>query len=100
MHVPSFIRTLRVPEERARLQPSLLYAVLALATLGRSSSLELGAQGRLRALWLRNVAQSTLESSWNSSWVDDKLAQAALVSLFSILPCIVPLIIAVEFHSS
>jgi hypothetical protein len=79
--VPLFLRTLHSPDERSRLQPSLLYATLALATLVRSSELELATQGRTRALWLRNVAQSTLESSWNSSWVDDKLAQAALVSL-------------------
>ena len=50
-----------------------------MAMLMRSSETELGAHGRERALWLKNLAQTALESSWNSRWIDLSLAEAALV---------------------
>ncbi|EJD03209.1 uncharacterized protein FOMMEDRAFT_168239 [Fomitiporia mediterranea MF3/22] len=74
-----FFRRLSDPSEREKMQPSLVYAALALATLLRSSEIELGETGRERALRLRDVAQAHLESSWNASSVDPSLAQAALL---------------------
>lgn len=62
------------------MQPALVYAALALTTLMRSSELELGASGRSRAMWLRDVAQSELDKSWNTQFIDYMLAEAALVS--------------------
>jgi hypothetical protein len=68
-----------------RMQPALIYSALGLATLLRSSDAELGASGRERAVWLRNVASSLIESAWNTRWLDERLAQAALVSILSFL---------------
>jgi hypothetical protein len=61
------------------MQPSLVFAGLALATLMKSSEMELGSAGRERAIWLRDKAQAWLEMSWNSQWIDMTLAKAALV---------------------
>ncbi|KII92940.1 hypothetical protein PLICRDRAFT_679940 [Plicaturopsis crispa FD-325 SS-3] len=61
------------------MQPALVYAALALTTLMRSSELELGASGRSRAMWLRDVAQSELDKSWNTQFIDYMLAEAALL---------------------
>lgn len=75
-----FFRRLSDPTERERMQPALVLSALALATLLQSSEIELGEVGRQRALRLRDVAQSHLEASWNTSCVDPALAQAAMVS--------------------
>jgi hypothetical protein len=61
------------------MQPALIYAGLALATLMKSSELELCGAGRSRALWLRDAAQSNMEQSLNSQWIDLPLAEAALM---------------------
>ena len=61
------------------MQPSLVFAGLALSTLMRSSEMELGTAGRTRAAWLRDQAQASLEASWNAQWIDMTLAKAALV---------------------
>lgn len=61
------------------MQPSIIYAGLALATLMKSSQLELSVAGRNRALWLRDAAQSNLEQSLNGQWIDLSLAEAAMV---------------------
>jgi hypothetical protein len=71
------------PEERPRMQPALVYAGLALATLMKSSELELGAAGRSRAVWLRDAAQTNLEQSLANQWIDLPLAEAALVRTFA-----------------
>jgi hypothetical protein len=76
-----FLRSLASPESRQNVQPALIYAGLALATLIKSSELELGLAGVNRALWLRDVAQVELESSWSARWIDLGLAQAAMVCL-------------------
>lgn len=68
---------------RETMQPSLVLAGLALATLMRSSEVGLGQEGRMRALELRNAAQASLQSSFESGWIDSTLAQAALAS-----PCL------------
>lgn len=62
------------------MQPAVIYAGLALATLMKSSQLELGTAGSNRALWLRDAAQSNMEQSLSSQWIDVPLAEAALVS--------------------
>ncbi|EIN11157.1 hypothetical protein PUNSTDRAFT_118688 [Punctularia strigosozonata HHB-11173 SS5] len=74
-----FLRSLASAESRQNVQPALIYAGLALATLIKSSELELGSAGRNRAMWLRDVAQVELEKSWTASWVDRGLAQAAMI---------------------
>lgn len=61
------------------MQPSLVFAGLALATLMKSNEMELGTTGRSRAAWLRDQAQTSLEASWNAQWIDMALAKAALV---------------------
>ena len=60
-----FIRSLFNVEEPLRMQPALIYAGLALATLMRSSGLERCGcgGGRSRALWLRDAAQANSEQS-------------------------------------
>ncbi|TFK59921.1 hypothetical protein BDN72DRAFT_780075, partial [Pluteus cervinus] len=70
------------------IQPALIYAGLALATLMRSSECEYGFDGRKGALELRSHAQSALETAFNTSArVDATLAEAALIlALFELSP--------------
>lgn len=77
---PFFIQSLYT-DERLRVQPAFILAGLALATLMKSSEIELGSAGRSRAVWLRDAAQTALESSWRSQWINVTLAEAALVRL-------------------
>ncbi|KAG1832399.1 hypothetical protein EV424DRAFT_1342372 [Suillus variegatus] len=79
VNVPDFVHSLYNPEERSLMQPSLVFAGLALATLMKSSEMELGSAGRERAVWLRDKAQAWLEASLNSQWIDITLAKAALI---------------------
>ncbi|KAF9227168.1 hypothetical protein BS17DRAFT_727147 [Gyrodon lividus] len=79
VNIPDFVRSLYNPEDRPLMQPSLVFAGLALATLMKSSEMELGTAGRNRAVWLRDQAQASLEASWNSQWIDMTLAKAALI---------------------
>ena len=81
INTPFFLRNLYDQDERSRIQPSLVLAGLALATLVRSSELELGVAGRHRAIRLRDAAQSALEASSASQWIDLGLAEAAMVSV-------------------
>jgi hypothetical protein len=62
------------------MQPSLILASLALSTFMKSSELSGGSAGRLRALWLRDAAQSALDASFNAQWIEPTLAQVAWVS--------------------
>ena len=68
--------------EREKVQPSLVYAARALATLIQSSEVGRGHMGRERALWLRDAAQSFLEASWRTP--EPALAQAAMVRSFHV----------------
>ncbi|KAG8214094.1 hypothetical protein J3R82DRAFT_10852 [Butyriboletus roseoflavus] len=77
--VPDFVRSLYSPEDRSLMQPSLVFAGLALATLMKSSEMELSTAGRNRAAWLRDQAQASLEASWNAQWIDMTLAKAAFI---------------------
>jgi len=78
-HIPSFFGNFFDPVRRARLQPGLVLAALAMATFWQSSEVGGGAQGRERALRFRDEAQSAMEASFNAGWVDETLAQAAWV---------------------
>ncbi|KAF8526163.1 hypothetical protein JB92DRAFT_2700846 [Gautieria morchelliformis] len=84
-NVPMFFSVFCNPVERDKMQPSLVLASLAVSTFLKSSELNGGNAGRLRALWLRDAAQSTLEASFNAQWIEPTLAQAAwLLALFEI----------------
>ncbi|KDQ55598.1 hypothetical protein JAAARDRAFT_133685 [Jaapia argillacea MUCL 33604] len=61
------------------MQPSFIYAGLAMGILIKSSEVEGRAAGRSRALYYRDAAQASLEASWNSQWIDPTLAEAALI---------------------
>ncbi|KZT73776.1 hypothetical protein DAEQUDRAFT_661448 [Daedalea quercina L-15889] len=84
LNIPRVLRRLRDPEGRASLQPSFVLGALALATFLQSSDSEKGkgAAGRERALSLKDEAQSALEASLASRWVDDNLVQAAWMLAF------------------
>lgn len=99
LDIPLFFVTLCNPAERTTMQPALVLGLLAVATLLGSNELEKGHDGRTRAcesskinhsptrmarscdllVWLRDVAQSALEASLNTSWIEPSLAQAAMV---------------------
>lgn len=63
------------------MQPSLILAALALSAFWQSSEIEQGRKGRIRALRLREEAQSVLEASFNAGSIDETLAQAAWVGI-------------------
>ncbi|EMD33836.1 hypothetical protein CERSUDRAFT_117900 [Gelatoporia subvermispora B] len=79
INVPVFIRDLQDPHQRAHMQPSLVMSALAMASLMRSSELELGNAGRRRAMEFRDAAQASLEEACNNQSVDYTLAEAALI---------------------
>lgn len=81
-HIPSFFGNFCDPENRERIQPSLVLALLAMATFWQSSEVGIGRRGRERALRFRDEAQGALEASFNAGWVDETLAQAAWVRYF------------------
>ncbi|KAF8887164.1 hypothetical protein BD779DRAFT_1528462 [Infundibulicybe gibba] len=84
-HVPSFFSNFFDPTRRERIQPSLVLALLAMATFWQSSEVGFGRHGREKALRLRDEAQSSLEASLNAGWIDETLAQAAwLLALFEV----------------
>ena len=85
INVPRFLSVYFDPDGRARMQPSLLPAALAIATFFQSSEAGFGQQGRQKAMRLRDVAQGALEASLNARWIDEDLAQAAWVSSLFIL---------------
>lgn len=80
-HIPSFFGSYFDPTKRERIQPSLILALLAMATFWQSSELGLGRHGRDRALRFRDEAQSALDASFNAGWIDETLAQAAWVGI-------------------
>lgn len=79
IHAPTFLRDLQDEHLRVRMQPALIMSALAMATLMKSSQIELGSSGRNRALYFRDNAQSLLEAACSSQSVDYTLAEAALV---------------------
>ncbi|KAG5645482.1 hypothetical protein DXG03_006027 [Asterophora parasitica] len=84
-HIPSFFGNYFDPSRRERIQPSLVLAMLAMATFWQSSEIGRGHLGRERALRFRDEAQSALDASFNAGWIDETLAQAAwLLALFEV----------------
>ncbi|KAI0771263.1 hypothetical protein BD413DRAFT_476321 [Trametes elegans] len=99
INLPRFFGSLLDPRARHAIQPSLILGALALATFFRSHEGELGAQGRERAMRLRDQAQGALEASLSSRWVDHSLVQAAwLIAFFEI--CAHPLHSTARVRSS
>ena len=80
INLPRFFGSLLDPHARHNIQPGLILGALALSTFFRSHDGELGARGRERAMALRDRAQSAVEASLNSRWLDHGLVQAAWVS--------------------
>ncbi|KAJ7624638.1 hypothetical protein FB45DRAFT_923919 [Roridomyces roridus] len=82
LNLSFFLDMLWNPEERLKIQPAFVLAGLAMAELMRSSESERGVNGRSRAAWLRDNAETALSmamSGGNGSWVDPSLAEAALI---------------------
>ena len=65
------------------MQPALVIAALALATIMVSSQLELGTAGRERAKTLGQYANGLLHAALNDGSTDPALAQASLVSVLA-----------------
>lgn len=83
INLPRFFGSLLDPQARHSMQPSLILGALALATFFRSHENGLGERGRQRALKLRDHAQSALEASLSTQWIDHSLVQAAWVRGYS-----------------
>ncbi|OCB87151.1 hypothetical protein A7U60_g5665 [Sanghuangporus baumii] len=82
-NVPLFFGTFF--RARETMQPALVFALLVWSNYLRSSTVDLGAEGMRRTLWLKEKAQAALDASVNASWIDPGLAQAAwLLSLFEL----------------
>ena len=78
-HIPSFFGKFCDPVKREKIQPSLVLALLAMATFFQSSEVGYGKEGRERALRFRDEAQAAMDASFNAGWIDETLAQAAWV---------------------
>ena len=64
-----------------KMQPALVIAALALATIMMSSHMELGSAGRERARNLGEYANSLVQAALSDGSTDPALAQAFLVSI-------------------
>ena len=62
------------------MQPPLVIATLALATIMMSSQMELGLTGRERAKTLGECANGLIQAALNDGSTDPTLTQAVLVS--------------------
>ncbi|KAI9067109.1 hypothetical protein FKP32DRAFT_1588923 [Trametes sanguinea] len=82
IHLPRFFEQVLNPSRRVNMQPSLLYAALALGTLTQSSEIERGKRGREMAMRLVDMAHGAMQSSLATGWVDVGLAQAAWMLLY------------------
>ncbi|KAI0373853.1 hypothetical protein BV20DRAFT_678695 [Pilatotrama ljubarskyi] len=82
IHLPRFFDAVLNPTRRATMQPALLLSALALGTLAQSSEAEKGAPGRVRALKLLDMADSALQASLASGWVDIGLIQATWLIVY------------------
>lgn len=65
------------------MQPALVIAALALATITMSSHMDLGSAGRERARSLGEYANGLFQAALNDGSTDPALAQAFLVSILS-----------------
>lgn len=89
-----FIHRLNHPEERLFIQPAFIFAVLAMAKLMKSSSIELGVQGVRAAITYSVDANNALAEAIRNNWTDYNLAEAALVRSITLL---LPLIIFIVY---
>jgi hypothetical protein len=78
-HKSLFMARLHHPEERLRLQPSLILAMFSITTLAKSVHEGPDGPGRKRALMYANAGQSMLQQSIISQSLDPTMAQAALI---------------------
>lgn len=78
-HKSLFLARLHHPEERLRIQPSLILAMFSVSTLAKSAREKRGGEGRKRALMYADAAQSMLQQSIISQSMDPTMAQAALI---------------------
>jgi hypothetical protein len=78
-HKSLFLAQLHHPEERLRIQPSLILAMFSITTLAKSGREEPGGPDRKRALVYADAAQSMLQQSIISQSMDPTMAQAALI---------------------
>jgi hypothetical protein len=85
-NVPRFFSLFSTPARRLELQPSCILAMLTVATFLQSSESGLGAEGRNKALRLRDEAQSALDASINAGRLDYDLVKAAWVRWLSSNP--------------
>jgi hypothetical protein len=86
-HPQFFLDRIFDPARRRMMQPSLVLSALALSTLLQSSELGRGVDGRATALRLAEEAHAALQASINARWIDDDLAQAALLlAIFETCP--------------
>ncbi|EIM80476.1 uncharacterized protein STEHIDRAFT_126004 [Stereum hirsutum FP-91666 SS1] len=81
-NVPRFYSNFLDPVRRSMMQPSLVLAVLAVATFLQSSESGRGEAGRRMAMRLRDEAQSALDASVQARRIDESLAQAAWILAF------------------
>ncbi|VDB94213.1 unnamed protein product [Peniophora sp. CBMAI 1063] len=79
LHVPTFYASLSAPE---RACPALVLAVCAISALFQGSEAGDGAEGRRRALKLRDEAQGALEAALSSRSISEELAGAAWILAF------------------
>jgi len=82
-NVPRFYSLFSDPARRLELQPSYILAMLAVATFLQSSETGLGAEGREKALRLRDEAQSALDASLNAGRLNHDIVKAAWVRWLS-----------------
>jgi hypothetical protein len=78
-HIPSFYEAYSDPCKRLEMQPSLIFALLAMSTFWQSSEIGRGSEGREQAIRFRDEAQAALDASIHAGRVDETLAQAAWV---------------------
>lgn len=81
LNLPVFLRSLHNPQERLRLQPSFILSALALSILMQSSELEGKHHGRNQAVDLRNRAHEAVQARRIQNYLDEGLAEAALVGV-------------------
>jgi hypothetical protein len=83
-NVPRFFSLFSNHARRLEMQPSYILAMLAVAIFLQSSETGLGAEGRNKALRLRDEAQSALDASLGAGRLDHDLAKAAWVCWLSL----------------
>ncbi|KAF9524627.1 hypothetical protein CPB83DRAFT_797695 [Crepidotus variabilis] len=73
------MRRIYSEEQRLKIQPAFIYAVLAMAKLMKSSKLDEGSGGLSQAMELVNQAHAAYKDAIELRWFDVTLAEAALI---------------------